>query len=187
MKTFRTYQPALLAAISMLIAGCASLFPESCEQFDESRKTTNYATEYRLENRKMTGDIKPLGKGEVANVLGYTMQLDTERARPCSHLKINKEITLLRRDSPGIVFEETREFFAQDGTRIAVKNEVLTEQLKKSGRYASSVPLPIPKNAPPGKYRLTSTLTLKQKVKGVVKTVTLAKAATSFEVVEPKK
>ena len=181
----RLYRPALLVGIAVLLTSCATLFPESCEQFEERRKQTNYATEYRLDSSSnQTADVKALGKGELAAARTYRLRLDTERARPCSHVKIQKELVLVRRDNLGMTFEETREFFAENGTRIAVKNEVLTDQLRQSGRYLASVPLPIPKTSPPGKYRLTSTLTLK--IKGSTKTVTLAKATASFQVTPAK-
>lgn len=177
----RLHRSALLVSGAVLFTSCATLFPESCEQFEERRKQTNYATEYRLESSvNRTADVKALGKGELAAARAYKLRLDTERPRPCSHLKIQKEFILVRRDNLGLTFEETREFFAENGTRIAVKNEVLTDQLRQSGRYIASVPLPIPKNSPPGKYRLTSTLTLK--MKGSTKAITLAKAAATFQV-----
>ncbi len=175
------YRPALFVGVTILLTGCATLFPESCEQFEERRKQSNYATEYRLDGgNNQTADVKSLGKGEMAAARTYQLRLDTERARPCSHVKIQKELVLIRRDNPSVILEETREFFAENGARIAVKSEVLTDQLRQSGRYTASVPLPIPKTAPAGKYRLTSTLTLK--MKGSTKVVTLAKAAASFQV-----
>ncbi len=180
MISHSSYRYALIAAVTTLLNGCATFFPESCEQFEERRKKTNYATEYHRDSKKEIADLKPLGKGEMAVVLNYQMRLDTERARPCSHVSIQKELTLVRRSNSGIIIEETREFFAEDGTRIAVKNEVLTTQLNQTGRYTASVPLPIPKSAPAGKYRLTSTLTLK--TKGATKATTLAKTAVNFEV-----
>lgn len=166
----------MLAALALVLGGCASLAPQSCEQFDAARKTVDYATGYRHEEKQM---IAPLRKGPVAMALAYELKLDSTRVRPCSHVIIHKSLTLARRDDAAAVLEETREFFAEDGTRIAVKQENLTNQLRRSGRYTASVPLPIPKRAPAGAYHLVSTLTLKRK--GSADQV-LAKTAASFEV-----
>ncbi len=182
---FFNYRSALFVAAALLLGGCASLFPESCEQFEEHRKQTNYATDYTFESSKVDGDTKTLGKNDLAVAPHYQMTLGSDSVSPCTHVKIKKELVLVRRDNPNLIFEETREFFAADGTRIAVKNEVLTGQLDKSGRYAATVPLPIPKNAPPGKYRLTSTLTLK--TKGSTKSSVLARTAAVFQVTAGKK
>ncbi len=176
---------ALLAVIAIVLSGCASLFPESCEQFEERRKTTNYATEYSFESSKLNDDARALGKNELAVVPRYQMTLTSDSIPPCSHVKIKKELVLVRRDNVDVVFEEKREFFAEDGTRIAVKSEVLTKQLDKSGRYAAVVPLPIPTNAPPGKYRLTSTLTLK--TKNNAKALVLGHSTAVFQVTAAKK
>jgi hypothetical protein len=165
-----------LLAAALALGGCVTLPRESCEQFESARKSTNYATEY---NRDARQALKPLRAG-TAMAVDYRLQLDRARVAPCSHVMIRKELTLLRRDEAGAVLEETREFFAEDGTRIAVKQENLTGQLRESGRYTASVPLPIPKKAPSGAYYLVSTLTLKPKT-GAAQV--LAKTAASFEVV----
>ena len=178
-------RPALLVATALLLGGCASLFPESCEQFEEHRKQTNYATDYTFERSKVDSDAKVLGKNDLAAAPRYEMTLDRDSVAPCTHVKMKKQLVLVRRENPNLIFEETREFFAADGARIAVKSEVLTRQLDKSGRYAATVPLPIPKNAPPGKYRLTSTLTLK--TKGSAKSSVIARTAAVFQVTAGKK
>jgi len=165
-----------LLVLALTLGGCATLARESCEQFDAARKSTNYATEY---NRDTAHALKPLRAG-VAMAVDYRLQLDRARVAPCSHVTIRKELTLLRRDEAGAVLEETREFFAEDGTRIAVKQENLTNQLRHSGRYTAAVPLPIPKNAPAGAYHLVSTLTLKPKT-GAAQV--LAKTGVSFDVI----
>lgn len=173
-----------LLAGAMLLSACSTLAPETCEQFEERRKTTNYATEYRLETTRLGKEFKPLRTNELAAVQDYRMNMGNDSVRPCSHVKIEKELTLLRRNIAGMVFEETREFFAENGTRIATKTETLSEQLVQSGRYSAQVPLPIPRNAPSGRYRLTSTLTVRMKGG---KTTILARSNASFRVGAPEK
>jgi hypothetical protein len=174
---------AALGAIAMLLSGCATLFPETCEQFEENRKTANYNTEYKFENARLD-NAKPLGRNEMATAPRYQMRLDSENVRPCSHAKIKKQLTLVRRDNADLIFEETREFFTAGGKRIAQRTETLTT-LDKSGRYTATVPLPIPKNAPAGKYHLTSILTVKTKHNP--KPIVLARSTATFTVTAPKK
>lgn len=176
MRAFSTSELAVLIALALLLGGCASLAPQSCEQFENARKKADYATEYRRNEKEK---VAPLRKGPAAMATQYQLRLDAERVRPCSHVTIHKTLALARRDDAGVMLEETREFFAEDGSRIAVKQENLTTQLRQGGHYSASVQLPIPKNAPAGAYHLISTLTLK--VKG--ETHVLAKTGASFEVI----
>jgi hypothetical protein len=179
-----TCRSALLALFALLSSGCAALVPETCEQFEERRKQTNYATEYAFEGTNVSSNSRALAKNELAAAPLYQMKLDTDNTRPCSHVKIRKEIALIRRDNTDLIFEETREFFTENGTRIAQKKEVLTGQLNKSGHYSAVVPLPIPRNAPPGKYRLTSTLMLR--TRNDPKPKMLARTTASFQVTAAK-
>jgi len=174
------YRSTLLAAMAVLLAACAMLRPQRCEQFEAGRNQ-NTDTHYVLETVALDGYVRTLGNEDMAIVPRYRLKLDTASAQPCSHINIRKELVLLRRDNPDMVFEESREFFAEDGTRIAVKNEVLTAQLGRSGRYAAVVPLPIPRNAPLGKYRIASTLTIRTRDNKQAQT--LARSQVMFRVV----
>jgi hypothetical protein len=182
-KLILSLRPILyVASFAVLFSGCATLVPtETCEQFEARRKQVNYATEYRRDEKQT---VTPMRKGFAAMAMQYRLRLEPERVRSCSHVTIHKELVLSRRDDAGVTLEETREFFAEDGTRIAIKNENLSNQLRHSGRYTASVLLPIPKNAPAGAYHLVSTLILK--MKGSAENQVLAKTTISFEVVPSK-
>ncbi|HYM46851.1 MAG TPA: hypothetical protein VES91_00130 [Burkholderiaceae bacterium] len=182
-KLILPLRPSLtLASLAMLLGGCATLVPtESCEQFEARRKQVNYATEYRRDEKQT---VTPMRKGSAAMAMQYRLRLDPERVHSCSHVTIHKELVLSRRDDAGVTLEETREFFAEDGTRIAIKNENVSSQVRQSGRYTAAVLLPIPKNAPAGAYHLVSTLILK--MKGTAENQVLAKTTVSFEVVPSK-
>jgi len=65
---------------------------------------------------------------------------------------------LLRSDDPDVVITEVREMYAEDGTLIIPASQDITEQVRKSGHYLATTPLPIPKTAPPGKYKVISKL-----------------------------
>ena len=169
-----------IASVVVLLSGCTTFGPPpSCEQFDAQSKKTNYATQYNLKGN----DTTSLQKNELAKTATYEITLDSEKVWPCSHVAIKKDLTLARSDNKNLIFEETREFFAANGARIVAKNETLTEQLKKSGRYQATILLPIPKGAPPGKYRIVSTLNVK--TPGKAATV-IGKSSATFEVLAVK-
>ncbi|HKQ29736.1 MAG TPA: hypothetical protein VJS66_00480, partial [Burkholderiales bacterium] len=158
-STFRSWFYFAVLTVALSLGGCTAIRPQTCEQFDAKRKQTNYATEYRPNGN---AGIKPLSKGQAIAV-DYELRVDTSHARPCTHVTISKELTLARRADIAFTIEEAWEFYTEDGTRITSKQENLTQQLRWSGRYTASVPLPIPRGAPPGKYYLVSTLIARSK------------------------
>ena len=167
----------------LLISGCASFYQPSCAQFDEIRKETSYSTKYRInetDTKRSTSLYKPLTKGTPAAVHLYKLQPSKTTIEPCNHLMLHKEIFLQRTSKSTLVLEETREFYAADGTLIAKKNEDVSGQFLTSGYYAADIPLPIPESAPPGKYRIVSKLLLKSG-KNKAWTV-LAKTSANFQV-----
>lgn len=100
--------------------------------------------------------------------------------KPCRELSIVKRVFLLRRHDPDFVFKEINEFYAADGTLIVTNTQGLTNQLQNSGYYIASDPLPIPQDAPPGRYRLVSKLVLAKKGRKV--SFLLASAKTEYEI-----
>jgi hypothetical protein len=172
----------IVVIATMLSGGCSTFAPSSdCKQFDEQRKQARYSTEYRFKHGE---ESKPFGHQEFAVVALYQIKISPQHARHCSHITIDKELALVRRDHADIVLEETREIFSSTGARIATKTEVLSQQLRKSGRYIASIPLPIPRNAPAGKYNVVSRLTVRM---GNGKPVMIARADADFEVAASKK
>ena len=172
-----------LAAI-LLLSGCAGLRETSCEQFEELRQEMDYTTQYRLlesDTDNAARRFKPLPKGAVAVVRQYKMEVNTPQIKPCNHLKIQKEIYLLRKNDKNLVLEEIREFYTADGILIATKSEFVGDQMRASGYYAGSMPLPIPEKAPPGKYRIVSKLVMKRK--DTSRITVLARTSASFEVI----
>ena len=112
-----------VAIVSILAAGgCANLYSPSCAQFEESRKETDYTTQYRLlESAAKTSMplYKPLAKKSRVAVRVYKMQLQTDAIKPCNHLILHKEISLQRAPNGELALEESREFYAADGALIA--------------------------------------------------------------------
>lgn len=164
-----------------LMGGCATLRPDKCEQFDQTRSATDYGTVYsysKTETRRAEQNFasRPRRNGVVAR--WYTLRLNRTRTRPCEHLYLIKDL-YLQRSAGAITLEEKREFFTAKGQLIAAKRENITDQLSKSGFYTASVPLPIPRNAPTGTYRVVSHL-IAILPKG--RPQTLATAAAEFHV-----
>ncbi|HEY5682087.1 MAG TPA: hypothetical protein VIR61_00235 [Sulfuricaulis sp.] len=183
MNSWRSSSALVFAAI-LLLSGCAGLRETSCEQFKELQQEMDYTSQYRLlesDTDAAARRFKPLPKGALAVVRQYKMDVNIAEIKPCNHLKIQKEIYLLRKNDKNLVLEEIREFYTADNILIASKSELIGDQMRTSGYYAGSTPLPIPEKAPPGKYRIVSKLVMKRK--NTSRTTVLARASASFEVI----
>jgi hypothetical protein len=178
---------ATIATLALTLGGCAALVPQhDCAQFEQQRKTTDYGTRYTADNtetQRLAKKYPPLAKTRLAAAPLYRLDVDAHTLRPCTHLQLSKEL-YLQRANADVVIEETREFYAEDGTRIATKTETLTAQLRQTGFYNATVALPIPASAPGGRYRVVSKLMVRAKPAAAPQL--LAEAETRFEVL-PKK
>ena len=182
----RAALPAV-AGFGLLVAGCATLFPSDCARFEQEQKNANYATVYKLskaDTEAAARNFKALPRRRSAAVRLYKIRVSSTQIKPCNHLLIHKEVYFQRISNPRLVFVETREFYAEDGTLIANKREIVTAQLKNTGYYVASVSLPIPQSAPPGKYRIVSKLSYKWK--GRKRKIFLAKSSTTFRIIAKK-
>lgn len=167
----------------VLTSGCATvgtyIGTDKCARFDQIRKSTSYDTVYsysQSETRRAERNFVRRPRRAHATVRWYTLQLNRTRTEPCEHLYLIKSL-YIQRSSQSLTFEEQREFYTAKGQLIATKRENITEQLSKSGFYTASVPLPIPRNAPAGSYRVVSHL-LVTAARG--RSQTLATASTEF-------
>jgi hypothetical protein len=154
---------ALLLAGIALLGGCATVPPESCEQFEQARGATRYDTVYRYseaDTQLAAKSFAPARRAELVAARWYTLRTNRAQIRGCDHLYLTKDLYLLRGDT-ALALHEQREFYTADGRLIATKREDVTNQLKSSGFYSASVPLPIPKEAPPGAYRIVTRLIAK--------------------------
>jgi hypothetical protein len=174
-------------ALALTLGGCAALVPQhDCAQFEQQRKTTDYGTRYTAdggESQRLAKKYSALPKARLAAAPLYRIDVDTHALRPCTHLQLSKEL-YLQRSNGEMVIEETREFYAEDGTRIATKTETLGAQLRHTGFYRATVALPIPASAPGGRYRVVSKLMLRTKPAATAQL--LAEAETRFEVLPTK-
>lgn len=179
----RRFVPVFLVGLSLLASGCATFHEETCEQFEENRKVTDYSTQYQFsesDSETAARNFKPLPRGANAVVRLYRIHLDPPRVKPCRHLTIRKEIYLQQSARLNRTLEEVREIYTSDGTLIATKTESIGDRLRTSGYYTGETLLPIPENAPLGKYRIVSKLVLKTKKKS--QAIVLTKTSASFQV-----
>ena len=173
----------LVGGLSLIASGCATIHEETCEQFEANRKNTDYSTQYQFsesDSETAAKNFKPLPRGANAVVRLYRIQLDPPKVKPCRHLTIRKEIYLLQNARLKRTLEEVREIFTSDGALIATKTESIGDRLRTSGYYTGETLLPVPENAPLGKYRIVSKLVLKTNKKS--KAIVLAKTSVSFQV-----
>ncbi len=179
----RRFVPVILVGLSLLISGCATIREETCGQFEENRKDTDYSTQYQFsesDSETAARNFKPLPRGANAVVRLYRIHLDPPRVKPCRHLTIRKEIYLQQSARLNRTLEEVREIYTSDGTLIATKTESVGDRLRTSGYYTGETLLPIPENAPLGKYRIVSKLVLKTKKNS--QAIVLTKTSASFQV-----
>ncbi len=179
----RRFVPVFLVGSSLLASGCATIHEETCQQFEENRKDTDYSTQYQFsesDSETAARNFKPLPRGANAVVRLYRIHLDPPRVKPCRHLTIRKEIYLQQSARLNRTLEEVREIYTSDGTLIATKTESVGDRLRTSGYYTGETLLPIPENAPLGKYRIVSKLVLKTKKKS--QAIVLTKTSASFQV-----
>jgi len=179
----RRFVPVILVGFSLLASGCATFRGETCEQFEESRKDTDYSTQYQFsesDSETAARNFKPLPRGANAVVRLYRIHLDPPKVKPCRHLTIRKEIYLQQSARLNRTLEEVREIYTSDGALIATKTESVGDRLRTSGYYTGETLLPIPENAPLGKYRIVSKLVLKTKKNS--QAIVLTKTSASFQV-----
>lgn len=153
----------MLAGLALL-SGCATVPPESCEQFEQARRSLRYDTVYRyspIDTQSAAKSFAPARRSEPVAARWYTLRTNRPQIRACDHLFLTKDLYLLRSDTASLTLHEQREFYTADGRLIATKREDVTNQLKSSGFYSASVALPIPKEAPPGAYRIVTRLIAK--------------------------
>jgi hypothetical protein len=181
--------PVLLAVLSLLASGCASVPQDTCVQFDGGGKNGDYSTEYSYSGRESetaATNFKALPRGRSAYVRLYTMYLAPSRINPCSYLTIHKNLYIQLRARTRPVLEEVREFYTAGGTLIATRTESVGDRLDATGYYTGDTSLPIPPNAPLGKYRIVSKLVLKTKYKNKQRVTVLGKTSAAFEIVPRK-
>src|SRR3970040_2481462 len=114
LMSVRRFFPVLLTGVGLLISGCATFQEQTCEQFEEQRKDTDYTTQYQ----PATGDPETVGRlsklslrGKPVAIRLYKIDIDPPAIKPCNNLTIHKAVYIQRGSSTGQVLEEVREFY----------------------------------------------------------------------------
>ena len=142
-----------------LLGGCASLDNFSCDMHEQSARGIKPVTTYTpAEPRPNAAAPYTLPAGSAAQVSTYKLTFRPGFTKPCTTITLHKDVVIQRSDEAQVVLNEVREFYAEDGTLIASATQDVSTQVKKSGTYVAVTPLPIPKSAPPGKYKIVSKL-----------------------------
>ena len=153
----RTALSAIL--LTALLGGCASMDNFSCDMHETQARGTKPVTTYTLTDPK-SGEaaFRSLPAGSIAQVPTYRIRFKPGFTKPCTTLTLHKDVVIQRSDEDNVLLNEIREFYAEDGTLIATSTQDISEQVKRSGTYIATTPLPIPKSAPPGKYKIVNKL-----------------------------
>jgi hypothetical protein len=144
---------------ALLLAGCAGLEERACDAHEERMRGVKPVTVYRAVD-PAPGQTAPrvLPNGSVPMVTTYKLSFKPRFTKPCTSLDLLKDVTVQRSVETAVVLNEIREFYAEDGTLIASNSQDISAQVNRSGVYVATTPLPIPKAAPPGKYKIVSKL-----------------------------
>lgn len=179
--------PALVTALSLFASGCVSVPQDACVQFEDQSKNGDYSTKYVYsdsDSETAATNFKQLPRGRTVFVRLYTMYLAPPKIGPCNYLAIHKDVYIQRKGNAGLALEEIREFYTASGTLIATKTERVSDQFRTTGYYTGDTSLPIPPNAPLGKYRIVTKLVAK--TRHTHRIIVLARTSASFQIVPRK-
>ncbi len=138
-------------SLALALAGCVRLPPPSNHpQSAACRVGTAWSTAYARVRR--LGGLAP---GEV-QVLRYQVRAEPALGRPCGSLTLEKKLILRRGPGP-LRIVEIRDFYAH-GRLVADHRAFIGHELTGSGVYKARVTLPIPAQAPLGRYEIVSLL-----------------------------
>ena len=181
---FPIYRAALVAVLGVLVHGCASMDNFGCDVHAQNARTTKPITTYRpAPPRPNAAPAYSLPAGSVAQVSTYKLSFRPGFTKPCTTVTLHKDVVIQRSEETQVVLNEVREFYAEDGTLIATATQDISEQVSKSGAYTATTPLPIPKSAPPGKYKIVSKLLFERR--GERKPASLVARAEGFFYIVP--
>lgn len=167
----------------LALGGCATTLEQDCARHEQEVRETKPVTTYRFVEPKPNQPAgRTLPAGSTAQVSTYKLSFKPPYTTTCHTITLRKDVTIQRSNDPDVVLTEIREFYADDGSLITTSSENITDQVKRSGNYAASTPLPVPKAAPPGKYRIVNKLIFDRRGKGRAP-VTIARGEGFFFIV----
>lgn len=154
----------LTAALTLCLSGCVTTDNLGCNVNAQSPRNAKSVTTYKpARSRPNAAPPYSLPQGSVAQVSTYKLSFRPGFTKPCTTITLVKDLVIQRSDEGQVMLNEVREFYAEDGTLITSTNQEISPQVLKSGAYTGTTPLPIPKSAPPGKYKIVSKLLFERK------------------------
>lgn len=168
-----------------LLAGCVTTDDFACDMHESRMRETKPLTTYRAVSPK-PGQVAPraLPVGSIPQAPTYSMTFKPGFTKPCTTVTLRKDVVILRSNHNDVTLSEIREFYAEDGTLITSSTQNISDQVKHSGIYIATTPLPVPRNAPPGKYKIVSKLQAERH--GDRRPTPVAKAEGFFYIIPPK-
>jgi hypothetical protein len=149
----------LVLLLATLLGGCAGISEFSCDMHESQTRGTKPVTTYALTAPKDSEAApRTLPAGSIPQAPVYKLTFKPGFTKPCTTLTLHKDVVIQRSDDANVTLNEIREFYAEDGSLIASSTQDISDQVKKSGTYVATTPLPIPKSAPPGKYKIVNKL-----------------------------
>ena len=160
MKEIATIRHAglFVLLLASLLGGCASISSFSCDMHESQTRGVKPVTTYTLTTSQGSAAPRTLPAGSVAQAPVYKITFKPGFTKPCTTLTLHKDVIIERSDEAGVILTEIREFYAENGALITTATQDISDQVKKSGIYVATTQLPIPKSAPPGKYKIVSKL-----------------------------
>jgi len=151
----------------LVLGGCARLREASCVRHEESMRNTKPTTTYQaLATEAGKPAPRSLPAGSVPQVTRYTVRFRPGYTEACNTITLYKDVSILRSATNDTILNEIREFYAEDGTLIASNTQDIPPQVQGSGNYLATTPLPIPRAAPHGKYKIVSKLLYERRGSG---------------------
>ncbi len=174
----------VLTAFALLAYGRFAEASLQCKLYQWRSEKAHYETTYRYsaeQTKAARETYAPLPKkGIFAIARLYEIAPEAATTKPCKNLAVTKRLFLQRKNDPDFVFREIIKFYADNGTLVATNIQDLSEQLPRTGYYLAADLLPIPENAPPGRYKMVSELVLTKK--GRRQAFLLASAQIEYEI-----
>ncbi len=157
----------LFTAALLAVSGCATTLEQDCARHEQEIRETKPVTTYRfVEPKPNQRALRTLPAGSTAQVSTYRLSFRPTYTTTCHTITLRKSVVIQRSIDNDVVLTEIREFYADDGSLITTSSENITDQVRRSGNYLATTPLPVPKAAPPGKYRIVNKLMFDRRGKG---------------------
>ncbi len=174
-----------LPVLLSMLSGCVTTNDFGCDMHESRMREAKPVTTYRAISPK-PGQLAPraLPPGSTPQAPTYSMTFKPGFTKPCTTVTLHKDVVILRSGDNDLNLSEVREFYAEDGTLITSSAQNITDQVKHSGIYIATTPLPIPRNAPPGKYKIVSKLQAERR--GDRRPIPVARAEGFFYIIPPK-